>query len=158
MLRRSGVRVFTMRDVDKHGIARVVEMAIEAVGSSMDNPLHLSLDIDSVDPHFAPCVRIGPTSRGPNSPLLQVACTHECSVAVYGCAQGHGHRRTRRPLLPRDPLHLRGACPHPPARLDGPRRGQPGPRPATAIACKRRGNAWRPSVHREGLTYCAACG
>lgn len=62
MLRRSGVRVFTMRDVDKHGIARVVEMAIEAVGPSMDNPLHLSLDIDSVDPHFAPGT--GTAARG----------------------------------------------------------------------------------------------
>jgi len=63
MLRRSGVRVFTMRDVDKHGIARVIEMAIEAVGPTMDCPLHLSLDVDSVDPHFAPgtgtCARGG---------------------------------------------------------------------------------------------------
>lgn len=62
MLRRSGVRVFTMRDVDKHGIARVIEMAIEAVGPSMDCPLHLSLDIDSVDPHFAPGT--GTAARG----------------------------------------------------------------------------------------------
>jgi len=67
MLRESGVRVFTMRDVDKHGIARVCEMAIEAVGPSYDCPLHLSLDIDSVDPHFAPgtgtCARGGLTYR-----------------------------------------------------------------------------------------------
>jgi len=62
MLRRSAVRVFTMRDVDKHGIARVIEMAIEAVGPAMDNPLHLSLDIDSVDPHFAPGT--GTAARG----------------------------------------------------------------------------------------------
>ena len=62
MLRRSGVRIFTMRDVDKHGIARVVEMAIEAVGPNHDNPLHLSLDIDSVDPHFAPGT--GTAARG----------------------------------------------------------------------------------------------
>ena len=51
-----------MRDVDKHGIARVVEMAIEAVGPSLDNPLHLSLDIDSIDPHFAPGT--GTAARG----------------------------------------------------------------------------------------------
>lgn len=62
MLRRSGVRVFTMRDVDKYGIARVVEMAIEAVGPDMDCPLHLSLDIDSVDPFFAPGT--GTVARG----------------------------------------------------------------------------------------------
>jgi len=62
MLRQSGVRVYTMRDVDKHGIARVIEMAIEAVGPSLDCPLHLSLDIDSVDPHFAPGT--GTAARG----------------------------------------------------------------------------------------------
>lgn len=62
MLRASGVRVFTMRDVDKLGIARVIEMAIEAVGPALDCPLHLSLDIDSVDPHFAPGT--GTAARG----------------------------------------------------------------------------------------------
>jgi len=62
MLRASGVRVFTMRDVDKHGISRVIEMAIEAVGPSMDCPLHLSLDIDSIDPHYAPGT--GTAARG----------------------------------------------------------------------------------------------
>ena len=61
-MRQSGVRVYTMRDVDKHGIARVIEMAIEAVGSNLDCPLHLSLDIDSVDPHFAPGT--GTAARG----------------------------------------------------------------------------------------------
>ncbi len=62
MLRRSGVRVFTMRDIDKHGIARVCEMAIEAVDASRSCPIHLSLDIDAVDPHF---VRgVGSAMRG----------------------------------------------------------------------------------------------
>ena len=62
MLRASGVRVFTMRDVDKHGIARVIEMAIEAVGPSHDTPLHLSLDIDAIDPQYAPGT--GTAARG----------------------------------------------------------------------------------------------
>ena len=62
LLRRSGVRIFTMRDVDKHGIAKVIEMAIEAVGPSMDNPLHLSLDVDAIDPHYAPGT--GTAARG----------------------------------------------------------------------------------------------
>jgi hypothetical protein len=43
-----------MRDVDKHGIGRVVQMALEAVDPHGNCPLHLSLDIDAVDPHFAP--------------------------------------------------------------------------------------------------------
>jgi len=51
-----------MRDVDKHGIARVCEMAIEAVDASRSCPIHLSLDIDAVDPHF---VRgVGSAMRG----------------------------------------------------------------------------------------------
>ena len=37
-------------------------MAIEAVGPAMDNPLHLSLDIDAIDPHFAPGT--GTAARG----------------------------------------------------------------------------------------------
>jgi arginase len=43
-----------MRDVDRHGIGRVVEMALAAVDPHANSPLHLSLDIDAVDPHFAP--------------------------------------------------------------------------------------------------------
>ena len=57
-----------MRDVDKYGIAMVVEMAIAAVsGADGQAPLHISLDIDAVDPHFAPgtgtCARGGLTYR-----------------------------------------------------------------------------------------------
>jgi arginase len=67
-LTRSGVHAFTMRDVDKYGIAKVCEMAVAAVsGPDGKAPLHLSLDIDGVDPHFAPgtgtCARGGLTYR-----------------------------------------------------------------------------------------------
>ncbi|KAJ1615945.1 hypothetical protein T492DRAFT_606654, partial [Pavlovales sp. CCMP2436] len=54
LLRASKAHVYTMRDVDKHGIGRVVEMALEAVDPHSNGPLHLSLDVDAVDPHFAP--------------------------------------------------------------------------------------------------------
>jgi len=66
-LKRSNVHVFTMRDVDKHGIARVIEMAMKGIDPNGRRPLHLSLDIDSVDPAFAPgtgtCARGGLTYR-----------------------------------------------------------------------------------------------
>lgn len=66
-LRASNVHVFTMRDVDKHGIARVVEMAMNGIDPNGRRPLHLSLDIDSVDPAFAPgtgtCARGGLSYR-----------------------------------------------------------------------------------------------
>ena len=63
MLRNSNVHCYTMREVDKHGIAKVIEMAIAAIDPNGRRPLHLSLDIDAVDPHFAPgtgtCARGG---------------------------------------------------------------------------------------------------
>jgi len=66
-LKQSNVHVFTMRDVDKHGIARVIEMAMQGIDPNSRRPIHLSLDIDSVDPAFAPgtgtCARGGLTYR-----------------------------------------------------------------------------------------------
>lgn len=61
-LRASNVHVFTMRDVDKYGVAQVIEMAIKAIDPNARRPLFLSLDIDSVDPHFAPGT--GTAARG----------------------------------------------------------------------------------------------
>jgi len=67
LLRQSNVHVYTMRDVDKHGIAKVIENAISAIDPNGRRPFHLSLDIDGVDPHFAPgtgtCARGGLTYR-----------------------------------------------------------------------------------------------
>lgn len=67
MLRDSNVHVYTMREVDKYGIARVIEMALKAVDPNGRRPLHLSLDVDAVDPHYAPgtgtCARGGLTYR-----------------------------------------------------------------------------------------------
>jgi len=54
IIRESGIKAFTMHDVDKHGIGRVMEMAIEHLRGRKDCPLHLSFDIDGVDPLFAP--------------------------------------------------------------------------------------------------------
>jgi len=53
VVRASGVRAFTMADVDKRGIADVVEEAIELVTRDADL-LHVSFDIDVLDPGVAP--------------------------------------------------------------------------------------------------------
>ena len=67
MIRRSSVVAYTMRDVDKYGIARVIEMAMRGIDPNGRLPIHLSLDVDSVDPQFAPgtgtCARGGLTYR-----------------------------------------------------------------------------------------------
>lgn len=54
-LRRSGARVFTMNDIDRHGIGKVMEMTMEHLDRvNRGGPVHLSVDIDSVDPFLAP--------------------------------------------------------------------------------------------------------
>jgi arginase len=54
-LRRLGVHVYTMADVDRHGIHVVMEKAIEDVTRDTDY-LHVSFDLDAVDPSLAPGV------------------------------------------------------------------------------------------------------
>ncbi len=53
LLKESGIRTYTMADIDRRGMATIVEEALEYAldGSDM---LHCSFDIDSVDPRVAP--------------------------------------------------------------------------------------------------------
>jgi len=48
----SGVRVFTMKDIDRHGGSRVMEQAIE-IASRGTGGIHVSFDMDAVDPSVA---------------------------------------------------------------------------------------------------------
>jgi arginase len=54
-VRESGVRVFTMRDIDERGLRSVMEEAIRIVTAG-NAGFHLSLDMDYVDPQYAPGV------------------------------------------------------------------------------------------------------
>jgi arginase len=54
-IRRSGVHVFTMKDIDRDGIARVAERAL-AVAADGTGGIHVSLDMDVCDPAIAPGV------------------------------------------------------------------------------------------------------
>ena len=54
-IRRSGITVFTMRDIDELGLRAVMEKAI-AVASSGTVGFHVSMDMDWVDPTEAPGV------------------------------------------------------------------------------------------------------
>jgi arginase len=51
----SGVRAFTMRDIDERGMRAVMADALEVVSRDSAG-FHLSLDMDFVDPEFAPGV------------------------------------------------------------------------------------------------------
>jgi len=54
-VRKSGVRAFTMRDIDERGMGAVMEEAI-GIASRGTAGFHLSLDMDYVDPREAPGV------------------------------------------------------------------------------------------------------
>jgi arginase len=54
LVRELGIRVWTMSHIDRLGLERVVREAIEH--ASGDNFVHVSLDMDALDPQFAPGV------------------------------------------------------------------------------------------------------
>jgi arginase len=54
-VKHSGVRAFTMRDIDERGLRAVMEEAIQ-IASSGAGGFHVSLDMDAVDPREAPGV------------------------------------------------------------------------------------------------------
>jgi len=54
-VRQSGVNAYTMTDIDKRGISAVLTEALERVLSGTEG-VHVSLDIDGLDPEIAPGV------------------------------------------------------------------------------------------------------
>jgi arginase len=54
-IRESGVYVFTMKDIDRSGIASIVEQAI-GIATRDTGGLHVSFDLDVCDPSIAPGV------------------------------------------------------------------------------------------------------
>lgn len=50
----SGMNIFTMREIDEQGIAAVTRMALKRLGHH--RRIHVSFDVDSIDPMFAPGV------------------------------------------------------------------------------------------------------
>ncbi len=54
-IRKLGLRVYTMRDIDERGIFNVMQEALATVCTGTDG-FHVSFDIDSLDPRLAPGV------------------------------------------------------------------------------------------------------
>ncbi|EPS29822.1 Arginase [Penicillium oxalicum] len=81
ILREHGIKAFSMHDIDRHGIGRVVEMALAHIGN--DTPIHLSFDVDALDPQWAPStgtpVRGGLTLREGD---FICECVHETGNLV----------------------------------------------------------------------------
>ncbi|KAK7040911.1 Arginase, catabolizes arginine to ornithine and urea [Paramarasmius palmivorus] len=54
ILKENNIKAFSMHEVDKYGIGKVVEMALDHVNPNRDLPIHLSFDVDALDPSVAP--------------------------------------------------------------------------------------------------------
>lgn len=55
IIRELGVTVFTMHEIDRLGMAQVMDQALKVVTNGTDS-VHLSLDLDCIDPNEAPGV------------------------------------------------------------------------------------------------------
>lgn len=81
ILREHGIKAFSMHDIDRHGIGKVMDMALGWIGT--DTPIHLSFDVDALDPMWAPStgtpVRGGLTLREGD---FIAECVHETGSLV----------------------------------------------------------------------------
>jgi arginase len=84
-LRDTDVSVFTMTDIDERGIAAVTEDALDVAGGGTDG-IHVSLDLDWLDPDVAPGVgtpvRGGVTYREAHAALERTAARDVRSMEV----------------------------------------------------------------------------
>lgn len=55
IIRDIGVKVFSMQDIDEMGLNKVMDYALEIVSKNTDG-IHLSFDVDWIDPYSAPGV------------------------------------------------------------------------------------------------------
>ncbi|MBV9228939.1 MAG: arginase [Chloroflexi bacterium] len=80
LLRGHHIHVFTMSDIDQRGISVVLQEAIAIAGRD-GNPIHLSLDLDALDPREAPGVgtpvRGGLSYREAHLAMEMIANTHQ---------------------------------------------------------------------------------
>ncbi len=76
ILRESGIKFFTMRDIDEKGMFNVMREAIEHASKGTAG-IHASFDIDGIDPRYAPGVST-PVSGG-----LTLREAHLCLEMIY---------------------------------------------------------------------------
>lgn len=54
ILKENGIRAFSMHEIDRYGIGKVMDMALDHVNPGRKLPIHLSFDVDALDPSVAP--------------------------------------------------------------------------------------------------------
>ncbi|MGI6732920.1 MAG: arginase [Anaerovoracaceae bacterium] len=86
VLKKLGVTVFTMHEVDRYGMTEVIERAIKIAGDGTDG-IHVSFDLDSLDPLYAQGtgtrVPGGLTYREGNLALEMIALTEKLVSAEF---------------------------------------------------------------------------
>jgi len=110
-----GIKAFSLHEVDKYGIGQVMEKALSYLGEK--NPIHLSFDIDAIDPFVCPstgtrvaggltyreacfvCERLSSTNRLVSMDVTEfnpsigtpehVSQTCDVSLSLLRCALGH---------------------------------------------------------------------
>ncbi|KAI0317566.1 aminotransferase [Amylostereum chailletii] len=85
-----------MHEVDRYGIGQVVEMALDRVNPGRDKPVHLSFDVDALDPTVAPStgtpVRGGLTFREGHyicERLFETGLLVAVDLMIFRQAAGH---------------------------------------------------------------------
>jgi len=77
-IKDSGVTVFTMRDLDEKSVRQVFSEAMDIAGNGTEG-VHLSFDLDVIDPHFAP---------GTGTPVRGGVTYREAHLAMEMLADG----------------------------------------------------------------------
>ncbi|KAI3632661.1 hypothetical protein MIR68_009303 [Amoeboaphelidium protococcarum] len=54
LIKELGIKAYSMHEVDKYGISGVVQRALQDINPNMNLPVHLSFDVDALDPSVAP--------------------------------------------------------------------------------------------------------
>lgn len=54
ILRKYNIQAYDMKDIDDHGIQNILQKCLEKIDPTNDRPIHLSFDIDAMDPALAP--------------------------------------------------------------------------------------------------------
>jgi hypothetical protein len=116
ILRKHNIKCFTMHEVDKYGIGKVMDMALDYVNPSRDRPTHLTFDVDALDPSVAPSElkRVNADIVGTGTPVRGGLTFREGKCIPRRA--GHGaQRKTKKPAKQTAdddvrPLHHRGCC------------------------------------------------
>jgi arginase len=77
MLRSSGIKIYSMRDIDERGIAQILRDSLNHL--SHLSKIHISLDMDALDPTVAPGVGTpSPGGLSYREAHLMMAILHDC--------------------------------------------------------------------------------